>query len=59
MATTEAAGGPPATHRDRTHFLYLAVVVAVILGVVVGLVFGEGATELEPIGDAFIALISR
>jgi aerobic C4-dicarboxylate transport protein len=57
MATTEAAGGPPATRRDRTHVLYLAVVVAVVLGVAVGLVFGEGATELEPIGDAFIALI--
>jgi aerobic C4-dicarboxylate transport protein len=56
MATTEAAGRPTA-RRDRTHYLYIAVIVAVILGVVVGLVFGERAIELKPLGDGFVALI--
>jgi aerobic C4-dicarboxylate transport protein len=58
MATTEAAGGPPATRRDRTHYLYLAVLAAVVLGIVVGLVFGEDATELKPLGDGFVSLIT-
>jgi aerobic C4-dicarboxylate transport protein len=58
MATTEDTGRPPAAaRRDRTHWLYIAVVVAVILGVVVGLVFGESATELKPLGDGFVSLI--
>ncbi len=45
---------------DRTHWLYIAVVVAVILGVVVGLAFpGKTgvAAQLKPLGDGFIALI--
>src|SRR4051812_31050697 len=29
---------PPAKKRDRTHYLYMAVIVAVVLGVTVGLV---------------------
>src|SRR4029453_4033176 len=56
MATTEEAGRPTA-RRDRTHYLYIAVIVAVILGTVVGLVFGESAIELKPLGDGFVALI--
>jgi aerobic C4-dicarboxylate transport protein len=43
--------------RDRTHWLYVAVIVAVALGIVVGLVFGEGAVKLKPLGDGFVALI--
>ena len=59
MATTEAAGGPPpATRRDRTHYLYLAVLAAVVLGVIVGFVLGEDATKLKPLGDGFVSLIT-
>jgi aerobic C4-dicarboxylate transport protein len=43
--------------RDRTHYLYLAVIVAVFLGVVVGLLFPSFATALEPLGTAFVSLI--
>jgi aerobic C4-dicarboxylate transport protein len=43
--------------RDRTHLLYIAVVVAVALGILVGLVFPEVGKELKPIGTAFINLI--
>ncbi|MDQ4489832.1 cation:dicarboxylase symporter family transporter [Sinomonas sp. ASV486] len=45
---------------DRTHWLYIAVIVAVVLGVVVGLVFPgkDGlAANLKPLGDGFVALI--
>jgi aerobic C4-dicarboxylate transport protein len=45
---------------DKSHYLYLAVIVAVVLGVIVGLVFGgpDGfAASLKPVGDAFVALI--
>jgi aerobic C4-dicarboxylate transport protein len=49
----------PATpvKRDRTHYLYLAVIVAVFLGIAVGLVFPSFGTALEPLGTAFINLI--
>ena len=43
--------------RNRTHYLYIAVVVAVVLGVFVGLVAPEAAVELKPLGTAFVALI--
>ncbi|MCM6775731.1 cation:dicarboxylase symporter family transporter [Nocardia sp. CDC159] len=47
----------PARKRDRTHWLYLAVLVAVVAGVVVGLVapgFGKSVGEL---GTMFVNLI--
>jgi aerobic C4-dicarboxylate transport protein len=43
---------------NRTHWLYLAVIVAVILGVVVGMLFPDQAVELKPLGDGFVALIT-
>jgi aerobic C4-dicarboxylate transport protein len=43
--------------RDRTHFLYIAVVVAVLLGIVVGFVFPDFAVGLKWLGTAFVALI--
>jgi aerobic C4-dicarboxylate transport protein len=46
-----------ASSRDRTHYLYIAVVVAVVLGVVVGFVAPGFAKELEPLGKGFVALI--
>jgi aerobic C4-dicarboxylate transport protein len=46
---------PP--RRDRTHFLYLAVIAAVIAGIVVGLTAPGFATELKPLGTGFVNLI--
>jgi aerobic C4-dicarboxylate transport protein len=43
--------------RDRTHYLYLAVVGAVLLGVVTGLAVPHFAVQLAPIGTAFVDLI--
>ncbi len=54
-----AAPGTAATdrRRDRTHWLYLAVIGAVVLGIAVGLAFPEFATGLKWIGTAFVGLI--
>src|SRR5919112_1056007 len=42
---------------NRTHYLYIAVVVAVLLGIGVGLAAPDLAVELKPLGTAFVALI--
>jgi aerobic C4-dicarboxylate transport protein len=43
--------------RDRTHYLYVAVIVAVVLGAVTGLVAPDFAVGLKWIGTTFVALI--
>lgn len=43
--------------RDRSHWLYIAVIVAVVAGIVLGLVAPEQAKELKPIGTMFVSLI--
>jgi aerobic C4-dicarboxylate transport protein len=43
--------------RDRTHWLYIAVIGAVILGIIVGFVFPDFAVGLKWLGTAFVALI--
>ncbi|MER7499480.1 cation:dicarboxylase symporter family transporter [Nonomuraea pusilla] len=43
--------------RDRTRYLYLAVIAAVLLGVLVGFVWPEVGKELKPLGTGFVALI--
>jgi aerobic C4-dicarboxylate transport protein len=43
--------------RDRTHYLYLAVIGAVILGVIVGLLAPGFAVTLKPLGTGFVNLI--
>jgi aerobic C4-dicarboxylate transport protein len=54
-SSTEQA--PPAKRRDRTHWLYMAVIAAVVLGIVVGFVFPDFAVSLKWLGTAFVALI--
>ncbi|PRY16057.1 cation:dicarboxylate symporter family transporter [Kineococcus rhizosphaerae] len=43
--------------RDRTHFLYIAVIVAVGLGIAVGLLFPDVGKELKPLGTGFVNLV--
>ncbi|WP_433306713.1 cation:dicarboxylate symporter family transporter [Actinoplanes sp. CA-030573] len=47
----------PRVRRDRTHYLYLAVIAAVAAGIAVGLLFPDVAVQLKPIGDGFVKLI--
>ncbi|MFI9359706.1 cation:dicarboxylate symporter family transporter [Kitasatospora sp. NPDC053057] len=57
MSITEntTAGGP--RRKDRTHYLYLAVIAAVVAGVVVGLAAPGFAVGLKPVGTGFVNLI--
>jgi aerobic C4-dicarboxylate transport protein len=49
------SAAPP--RRDRTHWLYIAVVIAVILGIIVGFAFPDFAVSLKWLGTAFVGLI--
>ena len=54
---TVAEQPPPAKRRDRTHWLYIAVIAAVLAGIAVGFAFPEFAISLKWLGTAFVALI--
>ncbi|WP_196218283.1 cation:dicarboxylate symporter family transporter [Streptomyces blattellae] len=59
-AVTSAADRAPAApraKRDRSHYLYIAVIAAVAAGIVVGMVAPDFAVELRPIGTGFVNLI--
>ncbi|MDV8022916.1 cation:dicarboxylate symporter family transporter [Rhodococcus sp. IEGM 1330] len=47
----------PKKKRDKTHWLYIAVIIAVIAGVIVGLTAKEFAVELAVLGTLFVSLI--
>ncbi|MEU1645320.1 cation:dicarboxylate symporter family transporter [Micromonospora zamorensis] len=58
MDTTASTTSPaPPARRDRTRYLYIAVIVAVLAGIVVGLVAPDFGKELKPIGTGFVNLI--
>ena len=52
-----ATAQPPAGPRDRTHYLYVAVIVAVIAGIAVGLLWPSVGVALRPLGTGFVNLI--
>src|SRR5262245_37661564 len=56
-STPPTASAAPAVKRDRTHYLYIAVIVAVALGIAVGLIWPDAAVELKPLGTGFVNLI--
>jgi aerobic C4-dicarboxylate transport protein len=43
--------------QDRTHYLYIAVIVAVVAGILLGFVAKDFAVKLQPLGDLFVNLI--
>ncbi|MDF3289330.1 cation:dicarboxylate symporter family transporter [Streptomyces silvisoli] len=49
---------PARPRRDRTHYLYLAVIVAVLAGIALGLAAPGAARELKPLGTGFVSLIT-
>jgi aerobic C4-dicarboxylate transport protein len=55
--TTSTAQQPPAQRRDRSHLLYVAVIVAVIAGIAVGILWPSFGVALRPIGTGFVNLI--
>ena len=57
---TPPSGDAPVTttkKKDRTHWLYISVLIAVGLGITVGLVAPDFAKQLKPIGTGFVSLI--
>jgi aerobic C4-dicarboxylate transport protein len=48
---------PTARRRDRSHLLYVAVIVAVIAGIAVGILWPSLGVALRPIGTGFVNLI--
>ncbi|GAA1480365.1 cation:dicarboxylase symporter family transporter [Gordonia sinesedis] len=61
LSSTPSAGdtdtAAPARTRDRTHWLYIGVIVAVVGGVVVGLVAPGVGKDLGVLGTMFVSLI--
>ncbi|SIS09389.1 cation:dicarboxylate symporter family transporter [Williamsia sterculiae] len=60
--STDINGGPTTRvgtekKRDRTHWLYLAVIVAVVAGVIVGLVAPGVGKDIAVLGTMFVSLI--
>ncbi|MET0953273.1 MAG: cation:dicarboxylase symporter family transporter [Aeromicrobium sp.] len=53
MSTTTA----PKVPRDRTHYLYIAVIVAVFAGIALGFAAPDFAEKLAPLGELFVKLI--
>lgn len=47
----------PPVRKDRTHYLYLAVIAAVLVGIAVGFLAPGVAVELKPLGTGFVNLI--
>src|SRR5215216_5616291 len=47
----------PPRRRDRTHWLYIAVVVAVLIGIAVGLLAPEVGKSVGVLGTMFVSLI--
>ncbi|WP_072806768.1 cation:dicarboxylate symporter family transporter [Rhodococcoides yunnanense] len=47
----------PKKKRDKTHWLYIAVIIAVIAGIIVGLTAKDFASELAVLGTLFVSLI--
>ncbi|MEV5344701.1 cation:dicarboxylate symporter family transporter [Streptomyces achromogenes] len=56
-STADTAPAAPRAQRDRTHYLYIAVIAAVALGIAVGLIWPDAAVELKPLGTGFVNLI--
>lgn len=56
-STPDTAPAAPAIKRDRTHYLYIAVIVAVALGIAVGLIWPDAGVELKPLGTGFVNII--
>jgi aerobic C4-dicarboxylate transport protein len=46
-----------APRRDRTHYLYVAVIAAMVLGIIVGFAFPEFGVKLKWLGTGFVNLI--
>jgi aerobic C4-dicarboxylate transport protein len=56
-ADVESQEPPKKVKRDRTHWLYILVIVAVVAGIVVGLLAPDTGKSLGVLGELFVKLI--
>ncbi len=56
-ADTERDDKPRPVKRDRTHWLYILVIIGVVAGIVVGLLAPDTAKSLGVLGELFVKLI--
>lgn len=56
-AQTADFAAPPPKKRDRTHWLYISVIIAVVAGVAVGLIWPEVGKDIGVLGTIFVNLI--
>jgi aerobic C4-dicarboxylate transport protein len=57
VLNNEAATTATRGRRDRTHYLYILVIIGVLAGIAVGFAAPGFAKALKPLGDGFVALI--
>ena len=62
VSSTAVAGGPKIAEskkpkKDRTHWLYIGVIIAVIAGIIFGLVAPGTASSFKVLGTMFVSLI--
>ncbi|RYZ28023.1 MAG: cation:dicarboxylase symporter family transporter, partial [Propionibacteriaceae bacterium] len=57
QAAVPTTTATPTKKPDRTHFLYIAVIVAVGLGILVGFAAPDLGKALKPLGTGFVALV--
>jgi aerobic C4-dicarboxylate transport protein len=55
-AVATEAGAPP-RKRDRSHWLYIAVIIAVLAGIMVGFLWPSFGVALKPLGTGFVNLV--
>jgi aerobic C4-dicarboxylate transport protein len=55
-AVVTEAGAPP-RKRDRSHWLYIAVIIAVLAGIMVGFLWPKFGIALRPLGTGFVNLV--
>ena len=55
--TSSPTSERPAEKKDRSHYLYMAVIAAVIAGIAVGILAPEVGKALKPLGTGFVSLI--
>lgn len=56
-ALPAGSGTTPRRRLDKSHYLYIAVIVAVVAGVIVGLASPATGVALKPLGTGFVDLI--
>jgi aerobic C4-dicarboxylate transport protein len=57
MSEPAIAAQHPTEKRDRTHYLYIAVILAVVAGIAVGILAPDVGKALKPLGTGFVSLI--